>query len=197
MARQLKLIFILSLFTFNTFAGSAYSVELSSIKFGKLQYALLKIKSDWYVIKNTNLFDKRNDLGQFKITNTKEILPLINDLHHLESALKKIEARVGLQSKSLNGFQHQRYYSLGGYNVDRNDSYFKDVTQVFNKIHKLIKYEHTTGIELISHKEKLIFNRFKNSKIESNKSYRKDDICKKGNRSELICVHKSFGTLYL
>ena len=165
---------ILFMFSFSCFAKNVFTIEQSSMKFGKTQYALTKQNGIWKVYKNTNEFDRSNDIGEFKIKNIKNVLPLLKELEHFQSALVKVEKLMQESPVNKPAFRHQKFYNLGKYPIYSTDSYYSKVGSVFDKIIDTVELEAIDSLKM--------------SKVESKK-------CSETLKKEAFCISKAYGTL--
>jgi hypothetical protein len=196
MARQYRIVALLILcISVNCFGKNIFSIELNDVDFGKLQYAVLKKNKKWIVVKNTSLFDQSKSLGQFEITNPKSIADHLNKLGHLEEALEKVSLQLGDIKETDNGFKHQRFYKLGRYKINPNDSYFKDISIQFEAIHKLIKLKPIKAAVLSNKNESITLSIFSQGTKIKGTSLKSANVCKvRGNTT--ICDIDQYGTLF-
>lgn len=199
MARFNKVVLVLALafISININAKSVFTIEKSDLRSGLLQLAIIKDEKKLELVKNTTLFDGIQALGVFEIINSKDIAKEVNELERLYSVLSDIENKLGKLETESNGFKHQRYFNLGKFKIEANDSYFEKVNGLFSNILKSIKTKQISGISLEKNKsDKLILKSFNSSKSQKSKEVSKASICEIIKNSFEVCTIKSQGTLY-
>jgi len=179
----------------HAFAIDTFSIERSDLGSGLIQFALVKENSQWFLYKNTNVFDGKNKLGKFVVKDASVITEEIERLSHLEVALMKTESRLG-EMKAENPFKHQSYYKLGKYKIDAVDSYYPEVKKVFSRILDKIVLISIDTLEVEKKDQTLHITEIKKSLVKNKSQKLIKEFCSYD--SELYhCVFKEFGTIIL